>query len=145
MIIRNTEGKGLKKLINYIQGLTKQDVVVGVTRSSNGARGNAIIAASHELGLGNNPERSFLRSTMIEQADKYAKLIGETIPQAIKSGTSERDAYSKLGTIAMNDVKLKIASGPFTPLKQATIDRKGSSKPLIDSGNLRQSITWEIR
>jgi len=144
-IVKNTNGEGLKNLREHIGKLAQGKVLVGVPRSSNGARGNAYIAMIHEFGLGHNPERSFLRSTVYEQADKYAKIIAETIPQAVKSGMSERDAYARLGTIAVNDVKMKIGSGPFAPLSQATIDRKKSSKPLIDTGALRQSISYEIR
>lgn len=145
MIIKNTQGKGLEALKEHIGELVKERVFVGVPRSSNGARGNALIGMVHEFGLGNNPERSWLRSTMTEQSSKYAKLIAETIPESIKSGMSAYDAYSRLGTLAVNDVKIKLASGEFVALKQATIDRKGSSKPLIDTGNLRQSINYEIR
>lgn len=146
-IIRNTNGAGLERLKGFITDLTNEKVVVGVTSGTNGVRGNALIAMVHEFGSPSKgiPERSFLRSTVLEQADKYAKIIAETIPQAINGGMSEHDAYSRLGTVAMNDVKMKIASGEFAPLSQKTIDRKGSSKPLIDTGALRQSITFEVR
>ena len=33
----------------------------------------------------------------------------------------------------------------FKSLNQKTIDRKGSSKPLVDTGELRNSITYEVR
>ena len=147
MIIKNTNGKGLAKLMTYLKELNKERVYVGVPRSSNGIRGNAMIAMTHEFGsLANNiPERSFLRSTVLEQADKYARIFATNIPDAIKNGTPAYEAYSKLGTIAMNDVRLKIASGEFAALAPATIKRKKSSKPLVDTGNLRQSINYEIR
>ena len=144
MIIKNTNGKGLAKLMTYLKELNKERVYVGVPRSSNGIRGNAMIAMVHEFGI-NVPERSFLRSTVLEQADKYARIFATNIPDAIKNGTPAYEAYSKLGTIAMNDVRLKIASGEFAALAPATIKRKKSSKPLIDTGNLRQSINYEIR
>ena len=147
MILKNTAREGLQKLIKHIDSLKKQDVYVGVTASSNGMRGNALIAMVMEYGSPVNkiPARSFLVSTIVENGDKYAKIIAETIPQAIKNGMSKEDAYARLGTMAMNDVKLKIVNGPFTPLKDATVKRKGSSKPLVDTGALRQSITWEVR
>ena len=144
MIIKNTNGKGLAKLMTYLKELNKERVYVGVPRSSNGIRGNAMIAMVHEFGI-NVPERSFLRSTVLEQADKYARIFATNIPDAIKNGTPAYEAYSRLGTIAMNDVRLKIASGEFAALAPATIKRKKSSKPLIDTGNLRQSINYEIR
>ena len=130
--------------MTYLKELNKERVYVGVPRSSNGIRGNAMIAMVHEFGI-NVPERSFLRSTVLEQADKYARIFATNIPDAIKNGTPAYEAYSRLGTIAMNDVRLKIASGEFAALAPATIKRKKSSKPLIDTGNLRQSINYEIR
>lgn len=130
--------------MTYLKELNKERVYVGVPRSSNGIRGNAMIAMVHEFGI-NVPERSFLRSTVLEQADKYARIFATNIPDAIKNGTPAYEAYSKLGTIAMNDVRLKIASGEFAALSPATIKRKRSSKPLIDTGMLRQSINYEIR
>lgn len=147
MIIKNTNGKGLAKLMTYLKELNKEKVYVGVPRSSNGIRGNAMIAFVMEFGSvsKNIPERSYLRSTILEQADKYSKILSETIPDAIKDGARPHDAYSRLGIIAMNDVRLKIASGEFAALAPATIKRKKSSKPLIDTGMLRQSISYEVK
>jgi len=147
MIINDTRGQGLQRLISTLRDMGRKKVYVGVTKSTNGSRGNALIAMVHEFGSPskNIPARSFLRSTVLEQADKYAQIIGETIPNAVASGMSIEDAYAGLGTVAMNDVKRKIANGPFAPLKDTTVKRKGSSKPLIDDGDLRKSIKYEVR
>lgn len=150
MIIRNTNGEGLQRLGTYIRDLANKQIVVGVTAEHNArpdGGSNALIGAVHEFGSPSNgiPERSWLRSTMMEQGDKYARLMAENVPQAIANGTSAEVAYNKVGETAANDVKVKIGSGNFTPLKQATIDRKGSSKPLIDDGHFRRSISHEVR
>lgn len=148
MIIRNTNGEGLQRLSTYIRDLANKQIVVGVTAEHNArpdGSSNALIGAVAEFGLGTSPERSWLRSTMMEQGDKYARLMAENVPQAIANGTSAEVAYNKVGETAANDVKVKIGSGNFTPLKQATIDRKGSSKPLIDDGHFRRSISHEVR
>lgn len=146
-VIRRTTGKGLDGLIQYVQDMENEKVLVGVTKSTNGGR-NAVIAMTHEFGspVKNIPERSFLRSTLLENGDEYARLLANEIPNAIQSGVlSSAEAYGRLGLKVSNDVKLKLASGDFAPLSQRTIDRKGSSKPLIDTGELRQSITWELK
>ena len=41
-------------------------------------------------------------------------------------------------------MKNTFTTGSFTPNKPATIKRKGSSRPLIDTGHLRQSITSKV-
>ena len=148
-ILKDTKGNGLHKLEAFLKGMQGHKLYVGVTKSSNSrgkdGKSNALIAYVHEFGIG-VPERSFLRSTVLEQAKKYAQIQRDNIIPAIKSGTMTADeAYRRLGIVASNDVKAKMVNGPFTPLKQQTVDRKGSSKPLIDTGELRQSITYEVR
>ncbi|WP_252715295.1 hypothetical protein [Acinetobacter junii] len=49
-----------------------------------------------------------------------------------------------LGMQAAADVQMYMVNGKFAPLKAKTIKRKGSSKPLIDTGQLRQSITYKV-
>lgn len=148
-ILKNTNGKGLQKIEAFLKDMQGHKLYVGVTKSSNSrpkdGASNALIAYVHEFGVG-VPERSFLRSTVLEQAQKYVKIQRDNIIPAIKSGVmTAEEAYRRLGIVASNDVKLKITNGPFTALDQKTIDRKGSSKPLIDTGELRQSITYEVR
>lgn len=148
-ILKDTNGKGLQKLEAFLKDMQGHKLYVGVTKSSNSrpkdGASNALIAYVHEFGIG-VPERSFLRSTVLEQAQKYVKIQRDNIIPAIKSGVmTAEEAYRRLGIVASNDVKLKITNGPFTALDQKTIDRKGSSKPLIDTGELRQSITYEVR
>jgi len=49
-----------------------------------------------------------------------------------------------LGEKAVADVKNKIDAISEPPNAQSTIDKKrGSTNPLVDSGLLRQSVSWE--
>jgi hypothetical protein len=54
----------------------------------------------------------------------------------------------QLGALAAGEVKREFTTADFAPLKQSTIDArkrkfgKASSRPLVATGNLRQSITW---
>jgi hypothetical protein len=41
-------------------------------------------------------------------------------------------------------IKQRIANGIAPPNSPYTIARKGSSKPLIDTGQLRNSITYQV-
>lgn len=139
----------MSRLQNYLDELNKSKVYVGVTKDKNqrekGETTNALIAYVHEFGIG-VPERSFMRSTIIENAQKYQKINRDNILPAIRSGTlTAEECYRRLGTIAQSDMQQKIANGPFKPLKEATEKRKKSTKPLIDTGALRQSITYEVK
>lgn len=90
------------------------------------------------------PQRSFLRSTVDENRKKYADLISRGVGQVLDGRMNIKRALGLVGAKVSGDVQKKIASGIDPPLAQTTIDRKKSSKPLIDTGQLRQAIDWQV-
>jgi hypothetical protein len=106
----------------------------------------AQIAAVHEFGdpEHNIPERSFLRASIAENRGRYKALNSENLKAVLSDKMTIQNALERLGTVAAGDVKSYIRNANFEPLKAATIRRKGSSKPLIDTGQMRQSITYAI-
>lgn len=110
---------------------------------------NGQIGVVHEMGSETNniPSRSFLRLPIeLKEKDIMKAMGGKTVTAAIEAGQI-KTAYSLLGVIAEGYVKQAFASkgyGQWEALKQATIDAKGSSTPLIDSGQLRRSISSDV-
>lgn len=103
----------------------------------------AVIAATHEFGLGDMPQRSFLRSAYDENLPVIDKMIQRVANGAV-FGLGTNAALNQLGNVVQGMVQRKIVDGPFVPNSPATIKRKKSSKPLIDTGHLRQSIRYVI-
>lgn len=109
------------------------------------------IGAVHEFGAGRVPERSFLRATFDQNRDHYQKFMTNGLRREVldvaKTGDAgpENRTLKQLGLKVEGDVKKRIAEGIDPPLHPLTIARKGSSKPLIDTGQLRASIASEIR
>lgn len=109
------------------------------------------IGAVHEFGAGRIPARSFLRSTFDAQRPKYQKFLTNGLRREVvavaKTGQTgpENLTLKRLGLVVEGDIKKRIADGIAPPLSPATIARKKSSKPLIDTGQLRASIASEIR
>lgn len=107
----------------------------------------AVIAAIHEFGLDNMPQRSFLRSAYDENLPMIDKMIQRVANGAVFGpvfGLGTNAALNQLGNVVQGMVQRKIVDGPFVPNSPATIKRKKSSKPLIDTGHLRQSIRYVI-
>lgn len=50
-----------------------------------------------------------------------------------------------MGETVAGEIKKTIAEGVPPPNKEATIERKGSSTPLIDTGQLRGSVAFQVR
>lgn len=140
------------KLINKLKSQLNQNnkvVKVGVPVSS-GEEENGIpivlVAAVHEFGSPKNniPERSFIRSAVNENKDAYTRMNRISLAGMLKGVVTIETALGRLGELAKGHMQQKIRKGNFAPLQPATIKAKGSSAPLIDTGNLIQSITYEI-
>lgn len=134
----------------------KRVAAIGGKRIGVGVFGDealSIIAASQEYGadimragekVGEIPERSYLRSTFRDDKQELSSAL-ERAGRAVYSGRLDgMRAIGLLGSWAVNSVKAKIRSNIPPPLQQSTIDRKGSSKSLIDTGRLLNSITSKL-
>ena len=90
------------------------------------------------------PERSFLRKTL----DQYQEAIARRqvlLTQGYLLGKFDlKPALELLGQYVVGLVKQRIANGIAPPNSPYTIANKGSSKPLIDTGQLRNSITYKV-
>lgn len=102
------------------------------------------LAAIHELGLG-VPKRAFIEPALRQNRDKYIKYAGKQITPIIRRRQSFNSAWQGLGVMAVADIQKYMVTATFTPLAPSTIARKGSSKPLIDTGQMRQSITYRVK
>lgn len=103
----------------------------------------AMVGADNEFGI-NNPERSFLRSTMAENRDMYMALAKKGGARVLAGDASVDLVLSKIGQVIESDVKAKIVSIQTPPNSQATITMKGSSNPLIDTGHMLGQIKYEV-
>lgn len=137
----------LKRMGSQVKKVNSMSVRVGVPDGKNEAGTNiplTLIAAAHEFGLGNLPERPFLASGLKAGRDQLRKQSYESLKKVVESKIGAGKALQLLGLKGAALVKQYIRNGNFAPLKPETIKRKGSSKPLIDTGNLVQSITSEV-
>jgi len=102
------------------------------------------VAVIHEFGAGTIPQRSFIRATIDEKkADIEAELA--KLARGVVGGQIEaHQALELLGAKVAGWCQSRIADGIAPTLKAATIKRKGSSKPLINTGQLRSAITWRV-
>ena len=105
------------------------------------------VGAVHEFGSrdGRIPERSYMRSTFDARRDDYERGLKRAIGRAIDGDGDIDTELGRLGLVAAGDIQQTIATLTDPPLAQATIDKKGSSKPLVETGRLKSSIDSEVR
>ena len=110
----------------------------------------AYYGSVHEFGDPKSgiPMRSFLRTPIKTFFPRYLRKNVVKIIKNIEAGKQEQ-VLNKLGTqarnIVLNAFKTRGTYGEWKPNSPETIARKKSSAPLIDIGNLRQSIDYRIQ
>lgn len=105
------------------------------------------IASVNEFGSedGRIPERSFLRSTFDMHKDRYYRILNAAVTRVIAGRSEINHELGQLGLRAAGDVQKTIGMLREPPNAAVTIAKKGSSKPLRDTGRLAASIDFEVR
>lgn len=105
-----------------------------------------IIALTHEFGSEKKgiPSRSWLRGG-IDAYEAQWQVLRLNLVRAVDAGKlTVEQALHILGQQAVADIKTHIRARIPPPLKPATIARKGSDLPLVDSGQFINSITYRV-
>jgi hypothetical protein len=133
---------GMRQRLRLLKGsYTKVGIQAG-SRETDGVTDLVTVAASNEFGTTRIPERSFLRSTFEEERGRLAEITAAEA-DAVLAGTKDIDvSLSLIGLYFTGRVQAKIHSHPPPPNDPKTIERKGSSGTLVDSGQMVQSIRY---
>lgn len=137
--------KGMDKLLRSMNELKHIDIKVGVQageRTEDGKFDLAGVAAVQEFGSEskNIPSRPFMRETFDTKARAISSFGGQVIGKVASGAMTVRVAADLIGLKMTGFIQAKIVSGNWTPNTAHTIKRKGSNKPLVDTGHLRQAI-----
>lgn len=140
-----------KAKVGILAGHTMRTVAeqkeAGVTAP---AQNNAEIGAHHEFGTEKMAMRSFLRIPLTDQMQNYLDRAGafsKTVIQEIIDMKSLVGFVRKMGVVAERLVVDGFDSGGFgkwAPLKAATIARKKNNQILVETQQLRNSITSDV-
>jgi hypothetical protein len=99
------------------------------------------VTGPHDITI---PMRSFIRSTMDANAQKYLEVAQRLMKKIIDRTMTRFQALALMGLRIQRDIQRTIDKTHTPPNAPSTIRRKGSSHPLIDTGNLRASIRYSV-
>lgn len=137
--------RGWKKFQREIKKLNGMKSKIGLFGEGSSASNNvATRGAVHELGLGNNPKRSFIRNTFDQFNNDLFKFISKMF---VGLQTRKLSVDRFVGVISVwfiNKIKETIKVQDFIPLKPETIRRKGSSIILIHTSQMINSLTYKV-
>ena len=98
----------------------------------------ASVAFFNEFGTLKIPMRPFFRNAINDNTKKWFASLQQLIAY------DNARALDRVGEIVRSDIVNSITNLRTPPNSEATIKRKGSSNPLIDTGLLRRSVTYKV-
>lgn len=96
-----------------------------------------------EFGTKTVPERSWIRATHDEIKEEMREFIADLVGQIHDGQMTVERALDLMALKTISKMKQKIRSGIPPELSLGTIQRKGSSVPLIDTGQLLNGMTFK--
>lgn len=117
-------------------------VTVGIhsDAAGTGKMSNSSIGAANHFGTSTIPARPWL--------DVGAASVSDDIADASKDGIAEDESseqiLAKMGAVATAGVQEYMTDLSSPPNSKATIKRKGSSNPLIDTRELLRSVSFKV-
>lgn len=136
-----------QRLLEQWKNLGSSTVKVGLFGKGPTPEENvAARGAVHEFGSrdGRIPERSFERTAFDGQLIQNEIFIQNLIGDMTDGKISEETVLKKIGVMHEGQIKKQITNGTYTDLSERTIKKKKSSKPLIDTGIMRNSVKFKI-
>ena len=154
----NISIKGGDKWRKALSKLAQDKVIkvrAGVLEGAKTTDGKSVAtyAAYNEFGTDNIPARPFMRNTLTRESENWERGLGAFLAR----GMTPEEALKAVGARMAEDIRKTIdesidieENAPSTVRKKtrkATGGQKGETdtpRPLVDKGNLRRSINWEI-
>lgn len=90
------------------------------------------------------PERSFIRGYFTNERKRIQKISEQLITQVISLQITADDYFDLMGQEMVSGVQRYLTELKDPPNSPLTIELKGSSNPLIDTGQMRNSITYRV-
>jgi hypothetical protein len=152
----------MPNLLKAVSELTKNVVLIGIPADSPARQPepgepapplNSVIGYRLETGdpEQNLPARPFLVPGVEAIKDKAVARLKKAGQDALNGDPSKVDqALHAVGLMGQAAVQAKITDGPFVPLAPRTLAQRRArgrtgERPLIDTGQLRRSVSYVIR
>lgn len=101
------------------------------------------IAAFNEFGNSTTPARPFVKESFARHPEELKQTCANAIKMILNGGTAEQ-SINMMGVFAKGLMQQEIRDGKWAPNAPSTIKKKGSDRPLIDTGTMRQSVNYVV-
>ena len=144
-----------KAVQEAVKELKKHEVLVGVPQEKSSRKGSGKVTNAELLFIHTNgspvrgiPPRPVLQPAIENDKERVGEMLGKAI-DAATSGNKEQvvPALERAGMYGANICKAWFVnpSNSWKPNSPETEKRKGSKRPLIDTAEMRKSITYIVK
>lgn len=143
--------RGFDKYKKTIEELNSKQIQVGMfAKVGDKVLTKAIVNEFGTTKAGKNgnitiPERSFIRSTYNRQYKKVAKRFDQIFVSISKGNYNIISRLKLIGLEQESETKKTITDMSTPANAESTIAKKGSSHPLIDTGEMRSKISHQVK
>lgn len=146
---------GLPDMLRRLAAVAQRDVLVGVPagEARDDGPSNAEIGYQNEFGspANNIPARPHLIPGVAAVQDKAVARLTQAASAAATGRMSDAERHlHAAGLIAQNSVRRTLTTAAYRPLSERTLAERRArgrtgTKPLIDTGQYRNAITYVVR
>ena len=86
------------------------------------------------------PARPFM-----DALENHEDQLSAFCTSAVQNAIDAADATKKIGVKSVGMIQKELTDGQWVPNAPSTIKKKGSDKPLIDTGRMRQEVHYVIK
>lgn len=94
---------------------------------------------------GRIPSRPFVTGWFDQNEPKLREMLTVLMRQQIKGELSRQQVLDQMGAYCVGSIQANMATSLPPPNAPSTIAKKHSSTTLIDRGQLRAAISWDVR
>lgn len=167
MSLEATDKSKVKEFLNIVEQLKNSHIEVGILGDADSKI--LMIATVNEYGLDITvtpkmraflnsqglhlkadteqikiPERSFIRASYDKNIANVQRIIDEDLDKVLNFQMSVEQFYNDIGMYCVGLIQKYLTQLKEPPNHPFTVERKGSSNPLINTGELREKITFKV-
>ncbi|OBW92985.1 hypothetical protein QS62_07915 [Gallibacterium salpingitidis] len=139
--------KGLEKELALMQKMANASVKIGIQSDAGKHKESGVyvadIAIWNEFGTDKIPPRPFIRQCFADNQGLVEKYLQRVVLN-VANGSDIKLELARLGLWYENKQKYTLRHYPWKENSKATKKRKKSSKPLIDTSQLVNSIRYQV-
>lgn len=140
--------RGYRALMASIDAAKRIRISVGIQKeegaaSAEGGQTVADVAEANEFGIG-APARPAISNWADENEAEGVQQMKADVQAAMRSRTSPAQRLDARAQVFAGSMQAKISAGVPPPNAPSTVAKKGSSTPLIDTGQFRSSIRGKV-